>query len=139
MQRHPRHVKVDTNCSKMWVQGHKEILSVSWTSSDPPSHTALMTMYSWEGERVGPSHSVREEPVTLCSAPFLCQGVTISSWNWKEKKLDKRPQLHEDSGPPVRHHSFQRNLLSATISNLPCNEFTSASPRLSLCSKGEEK
>lgn len=54
-------------------------------------------------------------------------------------QVTERPQLHEDSGPPVRHHSFQRNLPNATISNLPYNEFTSACPKLSLYSKGEGK
>lgn len=69
MQPHPSHANVDTNCSKMWVQGHKEVLSASWTSSD-------QWLCIVGRERSGPSHSVREEPVTLCSAPFLCQGVT---------------------------------------------------------------
>lgn len=85
---------MDINCSKMWVQGHEEVLGVSWTSSNPTSHTALMTLYlvGRERKRSGTRHSVREELMALCSAPLLSQGVTIRSWGRKEKKLEKPPQ-----------------------------------------------
>ena len=70
VQSYPCHTNVDINCSKMWVLGHEEVLSVSWTGSNPTSHTALMTLclIGNEKKRRGASPSVREEPFAL----FLC-------------------------------------------------------------------
>lgn len=139
MQPYSCHANVDINCSKMWVLGHKEVLGVSWTGSNPTSHTALMTLclVGSERKRRGTSPSVREEPITLCSVLLLCQEEAGTGRKRNQTKLPSR--LHSDSGLPEKHHGFQTNLPNAIISTLHYNKFSSACPSLFFYSKGDKK
>lgn len=139
VQPYPCHANVDINSSKTWVPGHEEVLGVSWTGSNPTSHTALMTLclIGSQRKRRGASPSVREQPFTLCSVPWLC---------WEEAGIGRKRnqtklpgQLNSDSGLPLRHHGFQRNLPNAITSALHHNKFSSACPNLSFYSKSDKK
>lgn len=131
----------------MWIltaqrrgcRGHEEVLGVSWTGSNPTSHTALMTLclIGSERKRRGASPSVREQPLTLCSVPSLCQEEAGIGRKRNQTKLPS--QLHSDSEPPARHRGFQRNHPNAITSTFHYNKFSSACPSLSYYSKGDKK
>lgn len=139
VQPYPCHTDVDINCSKMWVLRHEEVLSVSWTGSNPTSHTALMTLclIGNEKKRRGTSPTVREEPITLCSVPLLCQEEAGIGRKRNQTKLPRR--LQSAPGLLWGTMAFRGTFPMPSQATLHYNTFSSACPSLSSCSKGDKK
>lgn len=114
---------VDINCSKMWVQGHEEVLGVSWTGSNPTSRAGLMTECLPGRKRKGWGKSLLllapallsiplRKPQALCGlhshhlstilqpspgAGKICQQLSIAArtqtGKWRKKKEKNRLSL----------------------------------------------